>query len=226
MSAVVDAKAGVFRLNSSHLELLKWVGLVAMVVDHVNLKFFADSLPGAFELGRLAFPLFAVALAFGFVRADRAQFIDVVCRVLLVAGATMPIGMLFFESAQLNILFTLALGLAAAGLSRFCAWYVAVAGFLFLGALSIFAEYSVIGFCLVFALVQWARDQSMSNLVAAVVSLFLLFVVNGNHWAVASVAVVLLVSLSPFHVPRIKRFFLVFYPAHLLLLLGVSAAWG
>jgi len=52
-----------------------------------------------------------------------------------------------------------------------------------------------------------------------------LTVVNGNAWALAAMPIVLMAGRVPFRLPRRQWAFYAFYPAHLLLLLGVRVEW-
>lgn len=45
------------------LEILKWIAALFMVMDHANILFFDRSMPLLSELGRMAFPLFAMVFA-------------------------------------------------------------------------------------------------------------------------------------------------------------------
>lgn len=44
------------------IELVKWVALLLMVGDHTNAYLAKYSIPYLYELGRIAFPLFALIL--------------------------------------------------------------------------------------------------------------------------------------------------------------------
>src|SRR4051812_13044750 len=50
------------------LEALKWVGLLSMTLDHANKYLFAQKLPGLFEVGRVAMPIFGFVLACNLAR--------------------------------------------------------------------------------------------------------------------------------------------------------------
>ena len=55
-------------ISGGTLEALKWLGLVLMVLDHANKYLFAHAIPGAFEAGRLAMPIFGFVLAYNLAR--------------------------------------------------------------------------------------------------------------------------------------------------------------
>jgi hypothetical protein len=50
-------------LGSGARELLKWIALLAMTGDHVAKVVFGGYVPVVSELGRIAFPLFALVMA-------------------------------------------------------------------------------------------------------------------------------------------------------------------
>ena len=69
-----EAKASrPLHIDNGTLEALKWLALVLMTGDHVNKYVFAETLPGLFELGRIAMPLFLLVLAYNLARADAFQ---------------------------------------------------------------------------------------------------------------------------------------------------------
>ncbi|MBK7549911.1 MAG: hypothetical protein IPI20_19875 [Rhodoferax sp.] len=65
--------SGPLHIDNGTLEALKWLALVLMTGDHVNKYVLADSLPGLFELGRLAMPLFMFVLAYNLARPGAFQ---------------------------------------------------------------------------------------------------------------------------------------------------------
>lgn len=56
-------------MNKS-FELLKWVALFSMLGDHINKYLFNGTLPYLFEIGRIAFPIFAFVIAFNLSREN------------------------------------------------------------------------------------------------------------------------------------------------------------
>ena len=99
------------------LEALKWIGLAAMLGDHVDKALFDDGLAALSEIGRIAFPLFALVFGYNLARPDgdwADTYRRVLRRLLLFGIIALPFSVLAFERwdlLPLNILFTLALGL-------------------------------------------------------------------------------------------------------------------
>ena len=59
------------RPHAGGLELVKWAGFAAMVADHIDLILCGRGVPWLHELGRFAFPAFAVALGMGLGMSER-----------------------------------------------------------------------------------------------------------------------------------------------------------
>lgn len=89
------------------VEFAKWVAFALMVLDHVTI-FVTDERPGwAYLLGRLVFPMFALALAYGLARGGELAFEAASKRLLCWAlVAQIPFSFLV-PGVTLNVLFTL-----------------------------------------------------------------------------------------------------------------------
>lgn len=76
-------------LHDGAVETLKWCGLALMTADHAHKYVLIPSVPGLYETGRLAMPLFGFDLAYNLARAPQsgpAVYLRVLGR-LLVCGA-------------------------------------------------------------------------------------------------------------------------------------------
>lgn len=98
------------------LDLLKWLGLLSMVLDH--LRYVGYSIDLLYVPGRLAFPWFCLAMAANLSRA-RVVMTDGQWRylgwlLLFSALSEIPYRMYIPDSDTLNVLPTLALGLLVA----------------------------------------------------------------------------------------------------------------
>ncbi|TFY90013.1 conjugal transfer protein TraX [Pseudomonas kairouanensis] len=96
------------------LDLLKWLALLCMVLDH--LRYVGLSLDGLYVPGRLAFPWFCLAIAANLNRVKNAQVSWRYLGWLLLFSVISEVPYrLFIEDADtLNVLPTLALGLLVA----------------------------------------------------------------------------------------------------------------
>jgi len=61
------------KISNGALEGLKYLALLFMIGDHVNKYLFNATLPGLFELGRLAMPLFGIVMAYNLARPGIAD---------------------------------------------------------------------------------------------------------------------------------------------------------
>lgn len=205
------------------LEVIKWGAFALMIGDHVNSHLLAGSVPALYLLGRLVFPLFALCLAEGLAHGGELRLWGSLRR-LAVWGAVAQVPWSFFDHAvQLNVLFTLAAGLASyVGLvGKSAAWVrvaLVVGGFL----TSVFCEFSVVGWAVVLAALLWRERMNAVTLAGAVFTVGALYAVNGTHFA--------LLALPLFHfglggppLPRWRHGFYYLYPAHFALL--IVARW-
>ena len=96
------------------LDLLKWLALLAMVLDH--LRYVGFSADWLYVPGRLAFPWFCLAMAANLARIGASALPWRYLGWLLLFGAVseVPYRLFFPEGATLNVLPTLTLGLLVA----------------------------------------------------------------------------------------------------------------
>jgi hypothetical protein len=94
------------------LEAIKWLALLLMTADHVNKFLFAERLPGVYEAGRIAFPLFAFVLGYNLARprAIESGAYARTAKRLIAYGALAEVPFVAMVGWwPLNILFTLLL---------------------------------------------------------------------------------------------------------------------
>lgn len=220
-------------ISNGTLEALKWLGLVLMTLDHANKYVFAHGLPVAFELGRLAMPIFGFVLAYNLARPGAltsGAYARTMKRLALYGVAATPffigLGGLLSGWWPLNIMFTL---LVAAGVL----YLVEKGGFARLaGAAALFllggAMVEFWWFALAFVVAAWWYFKTANNLAVVVCALALaaLFVVNKNLWALAAVPLMLAAPLVDLNMPRLRHVFYAFYPAHLAALLALTSILG
>ena len=92
-------------------QFLKLIALGLMIADHVHYVFFYRNLEWLYWLSRLVFPIFALIAAQNLEhhRANPQRYIS---RLLAFGLIAQPFYWLCFHVQQLNVLFTLALGIA------------------------------------------------------------------------------------------------------------------
>jgi hypothetical protein len=104
------------RVRDGALDLLKWLALLCMVLDH--LRYVGLSLDGLYVPGRLAFPWFCLAIAANLQRARNApvtgQWRYLGWLLLFSVISEVPYRLFIEDADTLNVLPTLALGLLVA----------------------------------------------------------------------------------------------------------------
>ncbi|MBC7604221.1 MAG: conjugal transfer protein TraX [Ramlibacter sp.] len=208
-----------------------------MVVDHVNKFLFDEKLPGAFELGRLAMPLFVFVLAYNLARPvalTNGAFGRTLKRLCIAGAVTTPVFVSLVGWWPLNIMFTLALCTAVLWLIEADARGSKVAAAVLFVVGGAFVEFWWPAVALCDAAWWFCRRPSGARGVALLLACASLAVVNGmsnavvngvavlafhpNHWALASLPVMAALTRVNVRIPRVRHFFYAFYPAHLVLL--------
>ncbi|QXH67079.1 MULTISPECIES: TraX family protein [Pseudomonas] len=104
------------RVRDGALDLLKWLALVCMVLDH--LRYVGLSLDGLYVPGRLAFPWFCLAIAANVQRVRNTPLAGhwryLGWLLLFSALSEVPYRLFIEDADTLNVLPTLALGLLVA----------------------------------------------------------------------------------------------------------------
>jgi TraX protein len=225
-----SAVASIARLSIDNgtLEALKWLALVLMTGDHVNKYLFGESVPGLFELGRLAMPLFMFVLAYNLARPGalaaglhrrisvRLAVFGTLATLPYIAitgvlGGWWPLNMLFTLLLLTGICWLIELGTATSSLS-------AVVLFSLGGSL---VEYWWPGLLLGMACWLYCKRPNSLRLVGVIVACIALWPVNHNYWALACVPILLIAPKIHLRLPRSRYVFYAYYPAHL----GVLWMW-
>ena len=214
-------------LTSPARELLKWLALLLMTGDHLAKVVWGGYVPVLSELGRVAFPLFAIVLACNLAQPG-ADALKSARRLLPWAVLAQPAWAAAFNALlPLNVLWTFALVAACLAL-----WQRGRSGW----AMALFAlggmwvEYRWFGAGLVLAWWLFWRSQASAaaprheqvfHALLAVAGLVLLCVYNGNGWAMLALPLVLLLGGRDWPIPRIRWIFYLYYIGHL----AVLALW-
>jgi hypothetical protein len=205
-------------LGSSARELLKWLALLSMTGDHVAKVVFGGYVPVVSELGRIAFPLFALVMACNLAQpgADLGKSIRRLSAWGLVAQ---PLHMLAFGHwLPLNILLTFGLAAVAVhALANNRQLLLLVAG----GLLPFFVDYQWVGVALV--MLGWIAFRHRTYWLLAFGFGGLCWV-NGNGWALLAIPLALAAARVQWRLPRWRWAFYVYYVAHLAVL-AAYAHW-
>ncbi|WP_440579863.1 TraX family protein [Stenotrophomonas muris] len=196
-------------MTSSAREVLKWLAVVLMTCDHVAKIIYGGYVPGLSEAGRVAFPLFALVMAYNLAQPG-ADPVKSVRRLGMWGLIAQPVHAFAFGYwLPLNILLTFALcgaAIYAAGQRKLVVLAFAAA------VLPAFVDYqwSGVGFVLL-AWLAFHRQQYWLLVPAfAAICWF-----NGNLWALASIPVALSLSRVAWPVLRGRWAFYGYYVGHL-----------
>ncbi len=197
--------------TTGRLEAIKWLGLVVMVVEHWY-RYVVGELPHWLYLcGRLAFPLFVIALALGLRQQARDRLASTVLRALAWAIAAQALLQLVDAPAgRLNVLFTFTVGIAlVVAFERVASTFVRALAMAAAGAISLSCEFGPFGVAFVAAAVGLfrANEPPAAAWFGVLALLAALAVPNGNAIALAAIPVALVVWLSGVRVPRLRGVF-------------------
>lgn len=227
-------------MTSGGRELLKWLAVVLMTGDHVLTVFGLGYVPVVSELGRVAFPVFALVMAYNLAQpgADAGKSAR---RLALWGLVATPAAVLAFGQAlPLNVLLTFA---AAAG----CIWALErrqwALGALLCIVAPVALDYTWPGVWLVLAAWAWFKNhgrrmhwllgsgdwrQQRLYLVLPIwvwACMGMLCLYNGNGWALLALPAMVLGEL-PARIPRSGRAFYAYYVGHLAFLVVLVAIVG
>lgn len=211
---------------SGSLEAAKWLAVIFMTVDHVDAFLFSRQLHWASDVGRLAMPMFAAVLGHNLAHLLYDKHLQLIQRMLIAGGvSTFPYALLSLETTgapPLNILFAFAASVFVSALLLRGRRVSALCFFMIAGVL---VEYAWFGMAIVLAFRLLSQKPTIATCWLAATSVFLLAVVNLNHWAMASLPLLLLLGFISPAIPRLRHFLYFYYPAHLFVLLAIGS-WG
>ncbi|MCK9709887.1 TraX family protein [Pseudomonas syringae] len=210
------------------VEAIKWLALILMIGDHINKYLLNDTVTWLYDAGRVAMPLFVFVLAYNLARpgtVERGAYKRTAMRLAIFGALATPVfialGGLVNGWWPLNIMLTLFVLtvvlrlLATATLPG----YLAAAVVFFLGGSTV--EFWWPAICLGVAIWSYTKQPSLPALLLSLVACAALAFINGNHWALASLPIMLAAPLIDLRIKRIRWFFYGFYPAHLALIFMV-----
>ena len=225
------------RERDGALDLLKWLALLSMVLDH--LRYVGLSLDGLYVPGRLAFPWFCLAIAANLQRVRDApvsgQWRYLGWLLLFSVISEVPYRMFIEDADTLNVLPTLALGLLVARgwqqktlFDRGLALIALLAGAVFSAQLmfGFFGVLLPLAMLLVFSR-PWYFSV-LPGLVCVAANQWQVLLNSGNLVAMFGLATCLIAPLAGLVLlrhaqgaspPAMRRWAYALYPAHFLLLL-------
>jgi len=203
------------------LEALKWLGLVLMVLDHVNKYLLGGTWPVLYMLGRLVMPIFGFVLAYNLARPralESGVHARVMKRLFIFGALATPSFVGLVGWWPLNILFMLLLATALIWLLEQDRWLARLAAavlFLFAGA---FVEFWWFGVAYCVAAWTFFRHPSVGRALLLCLVTLSLVVVNRNLGALAALPLLWAASHVEISLRRSRWIYYAFYPGHLALI--------
>ncbi len=196
-------------MTSCARELLKWLAVILMTGDHVAKVIYGGYVPGLSEAGRVAFPLFALVMAYNLAQPG-ADVDKSVRRLALWGVIAQPVHALAFGHwLPLNILLTFSLSaLVIYAVERRESSVVVMAA----GVLPLVVDYQWAG--VGFVLLAWLGFRTGRPLLT-LAAFAPLCAFNGNLWALAAIPVAVGLSHTAWPLPRGRWAFYGYYVAHL-----------
>ncbi|MEQ1772571.1 MAG: TraX family protein [Burkholderiales bacterium] len=210
------------RPHDGTIEFVKWIALAAMIVDHVGALLFDQGKSSlAYQIGRLAFPLFAFVLAYKLsIKAvdGSSSSLRTVKRLFLWALISfVPFYLAVGRLWTPNIFFTLGLGALACwvSISPIGEWHKWLA-YLGIFAASFGCDYFAPGVFLILSVYVLYRWPSLQAAAAVVLCCAAIAFLTWSLWALLAIPIAAATHGIRVNVPRLKWFFYAVYPLHLL----------
>lgn len=112
-----SGKSFIPQIDGRALDTIKGLAAILMVIDHMNFFWFGDEIFEMTLLGRAVFPLFCYAVVMAMLRSP-GKTQHYLYSLLLLGMVSEPFVQLTRPDSPLNVIFTLALGVFVADISR------------------------------------------------------------------------------------------------------------
>jgi len=214
-------------VDAGTLEFIKWFALLAMVLDHTaTLVFHYEKFNWPYELGRLAFPLFAYVLGAKLgLQVKQNGTLGSSSAKRLWWWALISMAPYYLATGRIwppDIFFTLALGATACLVStRPLRLAPKVLAQLCIAMASLACDYMAPGVYLIVSVFAFYRRPAIGPALAILACCAGLVVLNGTLFTLLAIPVALLAHAVSIPLRPYRWFFYAFYPAHL----GLLAAW-
>lgn len=228
--AFTAARPAPVAIDNGALEGAKWIALAAMTLDHVNTYLTHGRHAWMYQVGRVAMPLFGIALATHLARPDafqkngpaarmtlRLALFGVLAQVpfTLLRGGPWPPTLLNTMLLLLLVVAHLRLRASRERSSRVAAWTA-----LFVGGAVV--EFWWIGAAVILTVRSWLTEPSVERAFRAAFALALLCVLTRSVVPLAAPLIVYLLVRGRVKVPRLRLLFYSYYPLHLAALVALG----
>lgn len=232
-------------ISDGTIESIKWLAVLFMTIDHIN-SYLIYPVTGApyaemFSIGRIAFPLFALVLAYNLarVRTEQAETKAIVSAMkrLFIFGliSTVP----YYAATDgrtlpLNIMFTLAFATALIYCIRWSSqkerWFIRYSLYFLIHAVfaagSALVEFSHYGVGIIIMAWLLFRYSSSTALILTILLIGCLYYINENLWALMALPIFALGYTVNIKMPRINKYaFYVYYPLHLAIISFITTLY-
>ncbi|MGJ3246152.1 MAG: TraX family protein [Elainellaceae cyanobacterium] len=199
---------------------IKIFAAVDMVIDHIGAVFFPDVYLIRY-LGRLSFPLFAWLIGEGEKHTKNIKQYGI--RLLMFGLISQPAYSILFDTYQLNILFTLMLGLLTLRLGKYFEnyKYIVWAIGILLGAI-IPIDFDAYGVVVILLMANFRPHPTWWMTWVATHSIYIALFPYAGLFQLFAIPAPLAVQFANHERGRRARWFYWFYPAHLAVLLGIK----
>ncbi|WP_372393747.1 TraX family protein [Xanthomonas sp. NCPPB 3582] len=214
-------------MTSGGRELLKWLAAVFMTGDHALKILWLGYVPGVAELGRVAFPLFALVLAYNLAQPS-ADIEKSVKRLFVWGAIATPVAAVAFQRVfPLNVLLAFALAAVCILAIERRRWIV-LAPCALLAPAAVDYQWSGLAIVLGGWLFwrnpwRWQSPKWISACVLIGLPVLTLCFVKDNFWALMALPLLGLAAL-PIPVRRTRTAFYAYYIGHLVVLIALSYA--
>lgn len=195
--------------------MLEIIAMVSMLVDHIGYIFFPEERYLRY-IGRLAFPIYVYSLSLGYQRTRDIK--NYMKRLFIIALVSQVPYSLAFISLQLNVVFTLLVGLLILWLLDHKKWFISLPLVIVLSAFVQLCDYGIYG--VVLTLIYRYSNRFTMIVFHLMLNFIYVYFLDWSKSQLYSIFGTVIIVLSP-HLFRIKihrTFFRSFYPGHLLLL--------
>ncbi|WP_458701395.1 TraX family protein [Sulfurospirillum sp. 1307] len=195
--------------------MLKYIAVLTMLIDHINLYVFDRQYEILTLIGRIAFPLFIYLSVKSYMFYTRSKE-NYIFRVLFFACLTFCLYPFYKDFLPLNILFSIFLGLVTIYILENEKYFYITIPFIF----SLYCEYSFFGVLSFVAMYYFLLEKNLKTFIFLFLAFFLLNSPSESIMLLFSLSFILfdLYLKIDFKTNLNKYFFYWFYPFHLVFL--------